>query len=164
MVEPMDDANYKVLIERVNNSIDGQKKIEGKLDLIVQMQLTIAALQEQVRSLQSGQQRLFDKSDVVDKRFEEMREQEIMPLRDEMVGNRRSIRVASALGGVILTIMGGAYAQWKPWQGDVQGERDARESQFARYSQDVGKELQSNDRRLTVLEFRANNVDQRGSK
>lgn len=160
----VDDSKVQVLIERVNNSLDGQKKIEGKLELMMQMQLTLASQQEQIKSLQLGQTRLFEKSDDADERIEKLREEDITPLRDDMIGNRRAIRVLSVVGSLLLAVSGGVYSQWKPWQADIQAAKQARDDQLSKYSQDVGKELQQDDRRLTVLEFRANNVDNKTSK
>ncbi|WP_321814571.1 MULTISPECIES: hypothetical protein [unclassified Paraburkholderia] len=158
------DSTLAMLLERVNNSLDGQQKIEGKLELMMQMQLTLASQQEQIKSLQVGQQRLFEKSDDVDDRIDELREEDIKPLRDDMIGNRRAIRVLGVVGSLIVAASGTLYSQWRPWQSDLQAARQARDDQLAKYSQDVGKELQSDDRRLTVLEFRANNVDSKSSK
>ncbi|MBN3853838.1 hypothetical protein G3N59_10650 [Paraburkholderia sp. Ac-20340] len=158
------DSTLAMLLERVNNSLDGQQKIEGKLELMMQMQLTLASQQEQIKSLQVGQQRLFEKSDDADDRFDKLREEDITPLRDDMIGNRRAIRVLGIVGSLIFAASGTLYSQWRPWQTDLQAAKQARDDQLAKYSQDVGKELQSNDRRLTVLEFRANNLDQKGAK
>ncbi|CAM2155399.1 conserved hypothetical protein [Paraburkholderia tropica] len=158
------DSTLAMLLERVNNSLDGQQKIEGKLELMMQMQLTLASQQEQIKSLQVGQERLFEKSDVTEDRIDKLREEDITPLRDDMIGNRRAIRVLGIVGSLIFTAAGALYSQWRPWQADIQAARQARDEQLAKYSQDVGKELQSDDRRLTVLEFRANNLDQKGAK
>lgn len=160
----VDDSKVQVLIERVNNSLDGQKKIEGKLDLMVNMQLTIAAMQEQMKSFERGQARLFTKSDEFEEVVEKIRTDDIGPLRDDMIGNKRALRVLAIVGGLVLSAAGALYSQWKPWQVDFQAAKQARDDQMARYSQDVGKELQSNDRRLTVLEFRANNTDGKVTK
>lgn len=160
----VDDSNLQVLIERVNNSLDGQKKIEGKLDLMVSMQLTMAAMQEQMKGLEQGQRRLFTKTDDTDDQIKELKEKDIGPLHDEMVGNKRSVRVLGVIGSIILGLAGVLYSQWKPWNADIQAAKQFRDEQFAKYSQDIGRELQSDDRRLTVLEFRANNVDGKASK
>lgn len=160
----VDDANVRVLIERMNNTLDDMKKIEGKLDMMVTLQLSIASLQEQVKTIQGQQVRLFEKSDIVDTAFQKLRDEEIGPLHDEMIGNRRAVRVIGIVGSIVVALAGGFYSQWKPWQVDLQAAREARDAQLKKYSEDIGKELQSNDRRLTVLEFRANNVDGKTSK
>jgi uncharacterized protein YdcH (DUF465 family) len=160
----LSDASVQVLVERMNNYLDGQKRIEGQLAMLVQMQLSLASVQEQIKGLDSGQKRLFEKSDDVDARIEKLREDEIGPLHDEMIGNKRAVRVLGIVGSVVVALAGGFYSQWKPWQIDLQNAREARDAQLKQYSSDIGKELQSDDRRLTVLEFRANNVDGKTSK
>ena len=158
------DASLQVLTERVNNYLDGQKRIEGQLAMLVQMQLSLASVQEQIKGLDNGQRRLFEKSDEVEVAFQNLRDKEIQPLRDDMVGNRRGVRVLSVVGSLVIAAAGTLYSQWRPWQTDFQAAKSARDEQLAKYSQDVGKELQNDDRRLTVLEFRMNNTDSKGSK
>lgn len=158
------DASLQVLTERVNNYLDGQKRIEGQLAMLVQMQLSLASVQEQIKGLDNGQRRLFEKSDEVEMAFQELRTKEIQPLRDDMVGNRRGVRVLSAIGSLVIAAAGALYSQWKPWQADFDAARQRRDEQLAKFQFDVGTELRKDDNRLTVLEFRANNVDSKGSK
>jgi hypothetical protein len=160
----MNDAEVKVLVERMNNYLDGQKRIEGQLAMLVQMQLSLASVQEQIKGLDNGQRRLFEKSDEVDDAIQKLRDKEIQPLRDDMVGNRRALRVLGGVGAMVVAAAGGLYSQWKPWQADFDAARQRRDEQLAKYQFDVGNELRKDDNRLTVLEFRANNVDSKGSK
>lgn len=158
------DASLQVLTERVNNYLDGQKRIEGQLNMLVQMQLSLASVQEQIKGLDSGQRRLFEKSDEVETAIQTLRTEEIQPLRDDMVGNRRGMRVLSVVGGLVVAAAGTLYSQWKPWQADFDAAKQRRDEQLARFQFDIGTELRKDDNRLTVLEFRANNVDSKGSK
>lgn len=141
----VNDAEVKVLIDRMNTNLDWQKRIEGKLDTMVQLQLTLASQQEQINGLKSGQQRLFEKSDEI--------ETSLQPLRDDMVGNRRAVRVMAAIGSAVMAVAGFLYTQYKPWSQDI-----------ADATREVQKDLRADDNRLTVLEFRANNIDQKASK
>lgn len=141
----MNEGKVEVLIERMNNYLDGQKRIEGQLSMLVQIQLAQQSMSEQIKTLQSGQEVLFDKSGAI--------EQAIQPLRDDMVGNRRAVRVLSIVGGLVMTAFGIFYSQWHPWRDDLK-----------QYQFDIGQELRHDDNRLTVLEFRANNIDNKASK
>lgn len=141
----VNDAELKVLVERMNVNLDWQKRIDGKLDTMVQLQLTLASQQEQINGLKSGQQRLFDKSDEI--------ETALQPLRDDMVGNRRGIRIVSAIGSIVVIVAGALYTQYKPWAQDI-----------ADATRDVSKDLRVDDNRLTVLEFRVNNLDAKGNR
>ncbi|GJH31451.1 hypothetical protein CBA19CS91_01860 [Paraburkholderia hospita] len=160
----MNDAEVKVLVERMNNYLDGQKRIEGQLAMLVQMQLSLASIQEQIKGLDSGQRRLFEKSDEVDAAMKELRENDIQPLRDDMIGNRRAVRAISLVGSIVVTVAGILYSQWKPWAADFEAARQKRDEQMAKFQYDVGTELRRDDNRLTVLEFRANNLDQKATK
>jgi hypothetical protein len=150
------DASLNVLVERMNNYLDGQKRIEGQLSMLVQIQLAQQSMSEQIKTLQNGQEVLFDKSSKIN--------EAIQPLRDEMVGNRRSVRVLSIIGSLVVAAAGGLYSQWKPWQEDMQKAKSQRDDQISKYQFDVGQELRKDDNRITVLEFRANNVDNKASK
>lgn len=150
------DASLNVLVERMNNYLDGQKRIEGQLSMLVQIQLAQQSMTEQIKTLQNGQEILFDKSNKMN--------DTVQPLRDELVGNRRGVKVLSWVGGIIIAASGTFYSQWKPWTDDMQKAKNARDEQIAKYQFDVGSELRKDDNRLTVLEFRANNADNKGSK
>lgn len=152
----MNDAELKVLVERMNANLDWQKRMDGKMDTIVQLQLTLASQQEQINGLKHGQERLFEKSD----EFQDA----LKPLRDEMVGSRRAVRVIATVGSLLLAVSGAVYSQWKPWAEDIARAKATRDEQLSKYQYDVGSELRRADNRLTVLEFRANNADQKGAK
>lgn len=160
----MNDAEVKVLVERMNNYLDGQKRIEGQLAMLVQMQLSLASIQEQIKGLDSGQRRLFEKSDEVETAMQKLRDEDIQPLRDDMIGNRRGMRVMSLVGSIVVGIAGVLYSQWKPWAADFETARQKRDEQMAKFQYDVGTELRRDDNRLTVMEFRLNNLDQKATK
>ncbi|WP_414446868.1 hypothetical protein AB4851_08800 [Burkholderia sp. 22PA0099] len=160
----IDDGKVGVLVERMNNYLDRQARMEGQLQILVQMQLTLAQQGTQIETIQNNQSRLFKKSDEVEKEIALLKEKEITPLRDDMIGNKRAIKVLSGVGSLIVAASGLLYSQWRPWQADLQAAKEARDAQITKYSQDVGHDLQAHDRRLTVLEFRANNVDHRSDK
>jgi hypothetical protein len=152
----VNDAEVKVLIERMNNYLDGQKRIEGQLSMLVQMQLAQESMREQIKTLQNGQEVLFGQSSKIDEKLQ--------PLRDHMVGNRRGVRMLTWIGGLVVAASGTLYAQWKPWTEDIAKAKQIRDEQLSKFQFDVGTELRRDDNRLTVLEFRANNVDSKGNK
>lgn len=160
----MNEAEVKVLIERVNNFLAGQLRIEGQLSLIVGLQLTLTEHGQQIKGLENAQTRLFDKSNELDVAMLELRTKEIQPIRDDMIGNRRGVRVLAWVGSAVIATAGALYSQWKPWNDDLARAKSARDEQLAKYQFDVGTELRRDDNRLTVLEFRANNTDQKASK
>lgn len=156
----INDADLKVLVERMNANLDWQKRMDGKMDTIVQLQLTLASQQEQIRSLESGQKRLFEKSDEVEER--------IAPLRDEMIGNRKLGRMVAALSLVVPGVLSFIGLQWHPWTEYTDQKlalsKEVRDQQIGKWQYDVGQELRRDDNRLTVLEFRANNIDSKAAK
>jgi hypothetical protein len=160
----IDDTHIQVLIERVNNTLDGLKKIEGKLDNLFAMQLSLTQVQEQMKNVQSAQSRLFEKVDETGREIEKLRTEDMQPLRDEMIGNRRGLRVLGVVGSIVVAVAGALYSQYKPWQEDMAKAKGIRDEQISRYQFDIGQELRKDDNRLTVLEFRANNVDGKTSK
>lgn len=152
----MNEGKVEVLIERMNNYLDGMKRMEGQLSMLVTIQLAQQSMGEQIKTLQNGQEILFGKTKEINT--------DLQPLRDEMVGNRRSLRVLGGIGAAVIAGAGALYSQWKPWTDDMARAKAIRDEQIARYQFDVGSELRKDDNRLTVLEFRANNVDNKGSK
>jgi hypothetical protein len=160
----IDESSLQVLIERVNNTLDGLKKIEGRLDMMVQLQLTITTIQEQIKNLQTAQVRLFERADAARQELDDMRTDDLQPIRDDMVGNRRGLRVLGVVGSLVISVFLVLYSQWKPWQQDMERARIVRDEQISKYQFDIGQELRKDDNRLTVLEFRANNVDGKTSK
>jgi hypothetical protein len=152
----MNEGKVEVLIERMNNYLDGMKRMEGQLSMLVTIQLAQQSMGEQIKTLQNGQEILFGKTKDINT--------DLQPLRDEMVGNRRSLRVLSGIGAAVIAVAGTLYSQWKPWTDDMAHAKALRDEQIGKYQFDVGQELRKDDNRLTVLEFRANNVDNKGSK
>lgn len=154
--DDMNDAEFRVLVERINQNLDWQKRMDGKMETILQLQLALARQQEQIDTLNKGQERLFEKSDEL--------QDALKPLRDEVIGNRRAVRILAAIGSVLLAGSTTVYSQWRPWADDIAKAKATRDDQLAKYQYDVGVELRRADNRLTVLEFRANNADQKGAK
>jgi hypothetical protein len=154
--DDMNDAEFRVLAERINQNLDWQKRMDGKMETILQLQLALARQQEQIDTLNKGQEVLFEKSDEL--------QDALKPLRDEVIGNRRAVRILAAIGSVLLAGSTTVYSQWRPWADDIAKAKAARDDQIAKYQYDVGSELRRADNRLTVLEFRANNADQKGAK
>lgn len=154
--DDMNDAEFRVLAERINQNLDWQKRMDGKMETILQLQLALARQQEQIDTLNKGQEALFEKSDKL--------QDALKPLRDEVIGNRRAVRILAAIGSVLLAGSTTVYSQWRPWADDIAKAKAARDDQIAKYQYDVGSELRRADNRLTVLEFRANNADQKGAK
>lgn len=163
----MNGTEFNVLVERMNQSLDWQRRMDGKMETILQLQLALARQQEQIDTLNKGQARLFEKSDEFQGALVEKSDEfhdALKPLRDEVIGNKRAVRVLAAIGSVLLAGSTTVYSQWKPWADDIAKAKAARDEQLAKYQYDVGVELRRTDNRLTVLEFRANNADQKGSK
>jgi hypothetical protein len=156
----MNEGKVEVLIERMNNYLDGMKRMEGQLSMLVQMQLAQESMREQIKTLQSGQVRLFEKTDDVG--------EAIQPLRDEMIGNRKLGRAVAVLAVLVPSALSFVALQWHPWteytDTAVRVVKDAITANESRYQFDIGQELRRNDNRLTVAEFRLNNLDEKKSK
>lgn len=178
----MDDSKLDVLAERLSAALDDLKEMKGKVDAMHIISTRLAGLEKDVVAVDRKVDVALRKSDAMDNLFLTMKDDVIQPIKEEITeirsdttNNRKWWRTIGAITVAIPALTAWAGFQWKPWQGDIDSgvkkvqdqfdvARAKRDDQMAKYSQDVGHELQSNDRRLTVLEFRANNVDGKGAK
>lgn len=157
------EDSIRVLGERVSNILSGQKDLKESIDRVFEslaslqaVQITTARQSEQILSLQKEQAEFGARlSGLITA---------MQPLRDEMAGNRRASRIASCLSLIVPATLGVFFSQWHPWIDDIQKAKDARDVIQRQYQFDIGQELRRDDNRLTVLEFRANNVDGKVSK
>ncbi|MGS1033321.1 hypothetical protein [Burkholderia glumae] len=89
---------------------------------------------------------------------------ELEPIKVEIAGARRAWKWVGGLGSLAFLVAGGLYSQWHPWADDIAKAKEARDAQLARWQDKAATDQQSNDRRLTVLEFRVGNVDGKANK
>lgn len=167
----VDDSRLEVLAERLSAALDDLKEMKGKVDAMHLISTRLAGLEKDVVSVDRKVEIALQKSDAMDNLFMTLKEDVIQPIKDEMTINKSEIasnrkwwRTVGALVLAIPALTAWAGLTWKPWQADFDAAKAKRDAEIKQYQQDIGKELQSNDRRLTVLEFRANNVDGKGSK
>lgn len=167
----MDDSKLDVLAERLSTALDDLKEMKGKVDAMHVIGQRVSILEKDVVAIDRKVDIALQKSDAMDNLFMTMKEDVIQPLKDEMTRNKSEIssnrkwwRTVGALVLAIPALTAWAGLTWKPWQADFDSAKAKRDEQITKYQQDIGRELQSNDRRLTVLEFRANNLDGKGAK
>ncbi|WP_157685911.1 hypothetical protein [Robbsia andropogonis] len=151
-----DEAKVDVLIERMNAYMDDQKEMKGQILQMMQMQLTLASISEQLSQIKDQNSRLFKKSDLAQDR--------IIALEQEVAGNKKAWRTIMILAPAIPVLITAIGLKWQPWMDAVNAAKSARDEQLQKYSQDVGAELRRDDNRITVLEFRMNNLDGNKSK
>ncbi|WP_429498965.1 hypothetical protein ACQUFY_06730 [Robbsia andropogonis] len=151
-----DEAKVDVLIERMNAYMDDQKEMKGQILQMMQMQLTLASISEQLSQIKDQNSRLFKKSDSAQDR--------IIALEQEVAGNKKAWRTIMILAPAIPVLITAIGLKWRPWMDAVNAAKSARDEQLQKYSQDVGAELRRDDKRMTVLEFRMNNLDGNKSK
>ncbi|MGS1019756.1 phage portal protein [Burkholderia glumae] len=89
---------------------------------------------------------------------------QLEPIKVEIAGARRAWKWVGGLGSLAFLVAGGLYSQWHPWADDIAKAKEARDAQLARWQDKAATDQQSNDRRLTVLEFRVGNVDGKANK
>jgi hypothetical protein len=178
----VDDSKLDVLAERLSAALDDLKEMKGKVDSMHVLGTKLAGLEKDVAQVNRKVDIALQKSDAMDKLFMTLKEDVIQPIRADIVeiragttNNRKWWRTILRVAVAVPALTAWAGFQWKPWQGDIdfgvkrmQDQFDTatakRDDQLKKYSEDVGKELQNDDRRITVLEFRANNVDGKSSK
>ncbi|WP_429497241.1 hypothetical protein ACQUFY_11905 [Robbsia andropogonis] len=151
-----DEAKVDVLIERMNAYMDDQKEMKGQILQMMQMQLTLASISEQLSQIKDQNSRLFKKSDLAQDR--------IIALEQEVAGNKKAWRTIMILAPAIPVLITAIGLKWQPWMDAVNAAKSARDEQLQKYSQDLGAELRRDDNRITVLEFRMNNLDGNKSK
>lgn len=158
------DVSVQVLSERVSAVLDDIKEMKGKVDAMHVVNSRLAGVERDVISVDRKAEVALTKTDNISKAIDDMRRDEIEPLRIDAGAARKAWRIWGAMSTMGFALLGLVYSQWHPWMDDINKAKSARDDQLKQYSADVGKELQSDDRRLTVLEFRANNSDNKGSK
>jgi hypothetical protein len=167
----VDDSKLDVLAERLSAALDDLKEMKGKVDAMHVIGARLSSVEKDVLAVDRKVDIALQKSDAMDNLFMTLKEDVIQPIKDDMIVNKSEIasnrkwwRTVGALVLAIPALTAWAGLTWKPWQSDFDAAKTKRDEQLRKYSEDVGKELQSNDRRLTVLEFRANNADGKSSK
>lgn len=178
----VDDSKLDVLAERLSAALDDLKEMKGKVDAMHVIGQRLSIVEKDVLAIDRKVDIALQKSDAMDNLFMTLKEDVIQPIRNdiranksdvdtalalnasEIASNRKWWRTIGALALAIPALTAWAGLTWKPWQTDFDAAKAKRDAELKQYQQDVGKELQSNDRRLTVLEFRANNIDGKGAK
>lgn len=161
------DESIKVLSERIGSMMDllktlqqGMEKTNDRLDAFQALQISSATQGVQLANLEAKQ---IAQQTTLDELF-----RLLDPLRDEVAGNKKAWRVVGAIAIFVPSALGFGYSQWHPWteytDTAVRVAKDARDGMLKQYQFDVGQELRRDDNRLTVLEFRANNIDNKASK
>lgn len=178
----MDESKLDVLAERLSAALDDLKEMKGKVDAMHVIGQRLSIVEKDVLAIDRKVDIALQKSDAMDNLFMTLKEDIIQPIRNdiranksdidkelainksEIASNRKWWRTIGALALAVPALTAWAGLTWKPWQVDFEAAKAKRDMEIKLYQQDIGKELQSNDRRLTVLEFRANNADGKGSK
>lgn len=150
------DASIQVLAERVSAAMDDIKEMKGKVDAMHVVNTRLAGVERDVISIDRKAEVALTKTD--------RQADELSQIREDVNGTKKAWKWVSGLSATAFAAAGIVYSQWHPWMDDIARAKQARDDQLTKYSQDIGKELQNDDRRLTVLEFRANNVDNKTSK
>jgi hypothetical protein len=183
MAEGMvDDAKLQVLTERLGMALDDLKEMKGKVDAMHVIGARLTSVEKDIITVDRKVDIALQKSDAMENMFLALKEDSIQPIKDDITSikadtsnNRKWWRTILSIAVGVPALTAWAGFQWHPWQSDIdtstkkiQDQFDVakakRDADMQKYSADVGHELQSNDRRLTVLEFRANNVDGKTSK
>jgi hypothetical protein len=178
----VDDSKLEVLTERLSAALDDLKEMKGKVDGMHVIGTRLSSVEKDIVAIDRKVEIALQKSDSMENLFLTLKEDSIQPIKNDITqiktdteNNRKWWRTILSIAVAVPALTAWAGFQWRPWQGDidvgvkkVQDQFDVakgkRDEQMAKYSADVGHELQSNDRRLTVLEFRANNMDGKGAK
>lgn len=168
------DASIQVLAERVSAAMDDLKEMKGKVDAMHLISTRLAGVEKDVIAVDRKVEVALSKSDAMDNLFMTLKEDVIAPIKEdialnksEIANNRKWWRTVGAIAFAIPALTAWAGLTWKPWQSDFDAAKAKRDEQMAKYSQDVGKELQNDDRRISVLEFRIGSVEEskpKGSK
>lgn len=158
------DQSIQVLAERVSAAMDDIKEMKGKVDAMHIVSNRLSGVERDVISIDRKADVALAKTDRMDDTISKMRSEDLEPIKVEIAGARRAWKWVSALGTGAFLIAGGIYSQWHPWMDDLNKAKAARDEQLSKYQYDVGTELRRDDNRLTVLEFRANNIDQKATK
>lgn len=158
------DASIQVLAERVSAVVDDIKEMKGKVDAMHVVTTRLAALEREVTSVDRKAEVALGKTDRMDETMSKLRTEELEPIKVDIAGARRAWKWVSTLSAGAFLVAGGIYSQWHPWIDDINKAKTLRDEQISKWQYDVGTELRRDDNRLTVLEFRANNLDQKAAK
>ncbi|WP_186216073.1 hypothetical protein [Burkholderia gladioli] len=153
-----------VLVERISGVVDDIKEMKGKVDAMHVVHTRVANLERDVVAVDRKADVALGKTDRIDDALDELRKVELEPIKVEIAGARRAWKWVASLGSLLFLAAGGLYSQWHPWADDIAKAKDARDAQLARWQDKAASDQQSNDRRLTVLEFRVGNVDGKTNK
>jgi hypothetical protein len=158
------DVSVQVLSERVSAVLDDIKEMKGKVDAMHVVNSRLAGVERDVVSVDRKAEVALSKTDNISKAIEDLRRDELEPLKINASAARKSWRLWGSVSTAGFAVLGVVYSQWHPWMDDIQRAKAARDESLSHYQADVGAEMRKTDNRLTVLEFRANNVDSKGSK
>lgn len=150
------DAAIQVLAERVSAAMDDIKEMKGKVDAMHIVNNRVAAVERDVINVDRKAEVALSKTDTA--------ADAISKIREDVNGTKKASRWLGGLSALGFAIAGGVYSQWHPWMDDISRARSARDESLSHYQADIGAEMRKTDNRLTVLEFRANNADSKGSK
>jgi hypothetical protein len=150
------DAALQVLAERVSTALDDIKEMKGKVDAMHIVNNRVAAVERDVINVDRKAEVALTKTDTA--------AEAISKIREDVNGNKKAWKWVSSLSAVAFMVAGGIYSQWHPWMDDINRAKTARDESLSHYQADIGAEMRKTDNRLTVLEFRANNIDSKGSK
>lgn len=150
------EVSVQVLSERVSAVLDDIKEMKGKVDAMHMVNNRLAGVERDVVSVDRKAEVALSKTDVA--------AEAISKIREDVNGTKKAWRWMGGLGTVGFAAAGVLYSQWHPWIDDINRAKAARDESLSHYQADVGAEMRKTDNRLTVLEFRANNVDSKGSK
>ncbi|MGS0976228.1 hypothetical protein [Burkholderia glumae] len=153
-----------VLVERISGVVDDIKEMKGKVDAMHVVHTRVANLERDVIAVDREAEVALDKTDRIDEVIADLRKDELEPIKVEIAGARRAWKWVGGLGSLAFLVAGGLYSQWHPWADDIAKAKEARDAQLARWQDKAATDQQSNDRRLTVLEFRVGNVDGKANK
>lgn len=158
------DATLAALTERVSAVVDDIKEMKGKVDAMHVVTTRLANLEKDVSNVDRKAEVALSKTDRLDDSVALLRREELEPIKVEIAGARRAWKWVGGLGSVAFIVAGGLYSQWHPWADDISKAKDARDAQLARWQDKAAADQQSNDRRLTVLEFRVGGIDGKPNK
>ncbi|WP_175158494.1 hypothetical protein [Paraburkholderia fynbosensis] len=150
------DVSVQVLSERVTAVLDDIKEMKGKVDAMHVVSIRLAGVERDVVSVDRKAEVALSKTDSA--------ADAISKIREDVNGTKKAWKWMGGLSMVGFAAVGGVYSQWHPWMDDINRAKAVRDESLSHYQADVGAEMRKTDNRLTVLEFRANNVDSKGSK
>lgn len=158
------DGALQVLTERVSTALDAINKMEGKVDAMHMVSVRLAGVERDVISVDRKAEVALGKTDAINKAIDDLRRDDLEPMKIDASSARKAWRLWGSMSAAGFAALGAVYSQWHPWMDDITRAKEARDVSLRQFQSDIGSELRKDDNRLTVLEFRANNVDSKGSK